>query len=134
MHGEMLYLLDTNVVISILAGKSPLTMPLRIDPPIALSVITEIELLSFDLLSVQEESAIRSFLASADIIYLSPHIKDITVQLRRKHRIKTPDAIIAATALYKKAVLVTEDRTLLRLKDISALSMPRFSEILLENS
>jgi predicted nucleic acid-binding protein len=129
MHGDMLYLLDTNVIISILADKTPLSLPMRFDPPIALSVITEIELLSFDLLSEKEDYAIRSFLAAADITYLNPHIKDITIQLRRKHGIKTPDAIIAATALHRKAVLVTEDRTLLRLKEIPAITMARFSAI-----
>jgi hypothetical protein len=130
MSGDKQYILDTNVVISILADKMSFTGSLRFDPLIAISVITEIELLSFSRLSVHEETVIKAFLATADITYINPLIKDITILLRRKHGIKTPDAIIAATAMHRKAILVTDDRELLRLKETKAISATRFSEIL----
>lgn len=79
---------------------------------------------------MNEEAGIRGFLKTAGIIYINPDIKDIAIQLRRKHGIRTPDAIIAATAIYHKVILVTDDRILLRLKEINSISTARFSEIL----
>lgn len=130
MSGEKTFLLDTNAIIAILADKVPTTGTLNVDPLIAISVITEIELLSFSRLSINEETGIKAFLESTNVIYINPDIKDISIQLRRKHGIKTPDAIIAATAINSKAILITDDRVLLRLKECNAISTARFSEIL----
>jgi predicted nucleic acid-binding protein len=52
MSGEKKYLFDTNAIIAILADKVPVMGTLRVDPLIAISVITEIELLSFSRLSM----------------------------------------------------------------------------------
>jgi predicted nucleic acid-binding protein len=130
MSGEKKYLLDTNAIIAILADKVPAIGTLRVDPLIAISVITEIELLSFSRLSINEETGIKAFLETGSIIYINPDIKDISIQLRRKHGIKTLDAIIAATAINYKALLVTDDRVLLRLKECKAISTTHFSEII----
>jgi predicted nucleic acid-binding protein len=38
-----------------------------------------------------------------------PEIEDRTIQLRRQHRLKLPDALIAATALYCSACVMTRN-------------------------
>ena len=83
----------------------------------------------FSRLSINEEAGIKAFLETASIIYINLDIKNISIQLRRKHGIKTPDAVIAATAINCKVILVTDDRVLLRLKECNAISTTRFSEL-----
>ncbi|MGH8476868.1 MAG: PIN domain-containing protein, partial [Methylococcales bacterium] len=71
--------------------------------------ITEIELLSFPDLQVGEEQRIRDFLAVADRVAISEPIRDQAIALRRLHRLKVPDAIVAATAIVANAVLFSND-------------------------
>jgi predicted nucleic acid-binding protein len=106
------YLLDTNVVIYLQKGL--LAAPL---PPgrFALSIITEIELRSFSGLTEAQEDALKGLFASLSIIPLDGAVKEETIRLRRQHQIKTPDAIIAATALTQGAAFLTNDERLLNL-------------------
>jgi len=114
------YLLDTNVVIYLQKGL--LAAPL---PPgrFALSVITEIELRSFSGLTEAQERALKALLDSMSIIPLDDAIKEETIRLRRECRIKTPDAIIAATALTQGAVLLTNDHRLQTLPGLKAVTV-----------
>lgn len=52
-------------------------------------------------------------LDSNTIIYLSKKL----IKIREENKIKLPDAIICATALYKKAKLITNDEKLSFLYD-----------------
>jgi predicted nucleic acid-binding protein len=74
-----------------------------------ISVIVKIELLTWvpDQSDLEEKVAI--FVEDSTVIGLSAAIIDETVRLRRKYRLKTPDAIIAATALVYKCVIVTDN-------------------------
>lgn len=47
----------------------------------------------------------------------TPLIK-LSVEIRKLHKLKLPDAIIAATAIRNKAVLVTEDKQFLGVKNL----------------
>jgi predicted nucleic acid-binding protein len=101
------FLLDTNVVIYLLGGR--LKQPL---PPgeFGVSVITEIELLSFHALSQADEMAVRDFLDAIRRYPLTDAIRDRTVTLRKQFRLKLPDALIAATALDAGATLLSNDQ------------------------
>ena len=44
-------------------------------------------------------------------------IMERAILLRRKHRLKIPDAIVAATALFHNIPLLTADRVFERVKD-----------------
>ncbi len=74
-----------------------------------ISIITKIELLSW----VTEEKSLYQkieIFAEDSIIYpLSDEIASRTIELRRKYKLKTPDAIIAATALVNKLTLLTDN-------------------------
>ncbi|MEY3759783.1 MAG: hypothetical protein RIR39_1274 [Pseudomonadota bacterium] len=109
-------ILDTNVVLYFLAGRLREPLP---QANIYISVITEIELLSYPLLSVESESEINDFLADVTIVDLSKHIKQAAISLRRQYRLKLPDAIIVATASYLNAELLTNDIKLLNIPELS---------------
>lgn len=114
------YLLDTNVVIYLQKGL--LAAPL---PPgrFALSVITEIELRGFSGLTEAEEETLSALFDSVSIIPLDDAVKEETIRLRRQCRIKTPDAIIAATALTQGAVLLTNDDRLRKVPGLNTLTL-----------
>jgi hypothetical protein len=90
------------------------------------SVITEIELLSYPLLDIQTEQKIRDFLAKLTLTNLDEPIKTKAIQLRRQHTLKLPDAIIAATALTLKVPLFSNDLRLNRLSDLDCRQLKMF--------
>ncbi len=100
-------IIDTNVLIYWYKqdGIGNIAMAKSISP--IFSVITKIEALGFKDLSVKEAKIINSLLNTGLLAELSSEIVDITIKLRQKHRIKTPDAIIAATAIVYNAELWT---------------------------
>ena len=82
------------------------------DSDLFVSEITEIELLSFWNIPAQEEADILRLLSDVVIIPVIPEIKRETIAFRRASRCKTPDSIIAATAIILDAVLVTQEAKL----------------------
>jgi len=78
-----------------------------------ISVITEMELLSFHAISPVEEAAIRAFLDEVTVIPLNDDVKQKTIAFRRATNCKLPDSIIATAALLLDAEMVTEDGKLL---------------------
>jgi len=102
----MNFLLDTNAIIYLVNGRLGSGVP---GGRYGVSVITEIELLSFPDLQLDEEQHIRAFLAVCDRVAISEPIRDQAIVLRRQHRLKIPDAIIAATAMVANAVLFSND-------------------------
>jgi len=104
------FLLDTNVVIYFLGGRLKLALP---EGEFGVSVITEIELLSYPTLLPADEQVVRGFLNEVVRYPLSDSIRDRTIALRRQFRLKLPDALIAATALDVDAVLLSNDQRLL---------------------
>lgn len=101
------FLLDTNAVIYLVSGRLVFPLP---DGQYSVSIITEIELLSFSGLSAEEEQKIRELLLLLDRVHLTDAVRDETIRLRRKNRLKLPDAIIAASALTHDAILLTNDQ------------------------
>lgn len=108
-------LLDTNAVLYLLGGKL-----LFEDLPsgnYCVSFISELELLSYHSLG-DEEKNIRNFLNSIKIIDVSKQIKNATINIRQKYRLKLPDAIICATALVLDAIIVTNDKEMYKVKEL----------------
>lgn len=87
------------------------------------SVITEIELLSFSRLTKDEENAIKESLKLLERLTLTAEIAQKTILLRRKYNLKTPDAIIAATAWQHGATLLSNDLQLTRIEEIQVSSL-----------
>lgn len=110
------FVLDTNAVIYLLGGK--LAEPL---PPgrYALSVISEMELLSYPGLSADEETAIRQLLGFITRLPLGDAERDVAIALRKTLRLKLPDAVIAASALNWGAVLLSNDTRLVQVPGLA---------------
>ena len=121
MNGNPFLVLDTNVVLYHLGNR--LQNPLE-KKRYAISIITEIELLSYPKIQADEIKIIQDFIAQTTVIELRNSIKIETVGLRKKYRLKVPDAIIAATALRVKSPLLTNDKKLLNISEIETRSVP----------
>jgi predicted nucleic acid-binding protein len=91
---------DTNIVIYLLKGL--LTRPLPRGEYL-LSVISELELRSFHGLDAASQSWLNAFLSDISIVELDERVKQNTVRLLRVHRLRLPDAIIAARSLLRIA-------------------------------
>ncbi|WP_446340515.1 type II toxin-antitoxin system VapC family toxin [Coleofasciculus chthonoplastes] len=117
---QNLIVLDTNVVLYFLGGR--LTNPLP-SGQYFVSVITEIELLSYPSFSSDEEVQIRDFLAKLIVVELESNIKDLAITFRKQYKLRLPDAIIAATAQVLNATLFTNDVKLTNLTEINTQSV-----------
>lgn len=105
----MKFVLDTNVVIYALRQPGVEKLP---DGLYFYSVITEIELLSWPDITAHEETIFRSFLSRMQPIALDAAVTSRCIALRRDHRLKLPDAMVAASAQVNDAVLLTNDMRL----------------------
>ena len=108
------YLWDTNIVIYYLQQQFPLSTEVFMDnlvneaPPV-ISAITEIELLCWKAATKKDMEVLHSFINDTMVIELEQPIKYKTADLRQKHNLKLPDAIIAATALVYDLALVSRN-------------------------
>jgi predicted nucleic acid-binding protein len=107
------YLADTNVVIDLVLGKLPPASASWLDTKlaaqqIAISVITRIELLG-KLVPAPEAAFLQAFVQSVAVLPLDEPTTQHTIRLRQQHRIKLPDAIIAATVLAHGLPLLTRN-------------------------
>ncbi|MEO8733463.1 MAG: type II toxin-antitoxin system VapC family toxin [Flavobacteriales bacterium] len=109
-------LLDTNIVLYLLNGDDALEEMLQ-GATVFLSVITKVELLSRPGMTEPGEKVVRDLLEQAKLMEFSNVIQERTIQLRRKYRLKLPDAVIAATAAFLNVQLITADKQFAKLKD-----------------
>jgi len=120
------YLIDTNVIANFtsekFSGKAMDFLANVIDETPNISVITKIEALSWHSALIQEEANIKSFVNYSNIIALSDMIVDECIIIRRNARMKTPDAIIAATAIVNGLTLLTSDADFNRIPNLRILN------------
>jgi predicted nucleic acid-binding protein len=108
------YLLDTNIVIYYLQKQFSPEVENQLDSLVFinqpnLSVITEIELLCWENTNENDILVLNNFILESRVIELDESIKSKTVEIRRKYKLKLPDAIIAATAISFDFTLVTRN-------------------------
>lgn len=112
MNGNRRIVLDTNAVISFLAGNLALAEQLEHAEYVGISIIVYLEFLAFDGLSVSDRDCFYRFCERVDVVALSAEDDELLTQalsLRTNNNMKLPDAIIGATALTRNALLVTND-------------------------
>jgi len=115
MNGNSI-LLDTNTVLYLLGGK--ISTDFLPEGVYYISFITELELLSYPNISETESNTIQQFINGIDIIDINKTIKTKTIELRKKYKLKLPDAIICATAVYLEATLITSDKKLKKVSEL----------------
>ena len=110
MNGR--FLLDTNAVVGLLKGNASLIQTLQAATWVGISVITELEFLSFPGLSATDESLFQQFKSRVEVIDLqSSDDKLLTriIEIRKSGKVKLPDAIIAAMTIESNATLLSQD-------------------------
>jgi predicted nucleic acid-binding protein len=105
-------LFDTNIIIYYFNG---IITDSRIDKifkeSFNISIITKIEFLSWQKLKedkVLEQKAL-AFISHANVYELTDEIADKVIDIRQHYKVKTPDAIIGATALVHGFDIVTNN-------------------------
>jgi predicted nucleic acid-binding protein len=100
-------LIDTNILIDYLNAVPEARAELSLHSDKAISIITWMEVMvgaSPDLVAPT-----RDFLSGFDVVGLDKRIAERAVGLRRRHKIKLPDAVIWASAQECAMLLVTRD-------------------------
>ena len=107
------YLLDSNTIIDYIAGlysgKAKQWLNHIIDEEIVVSVITKIEVLSFDPDKDDNYPILVDFFEASTILELSDSVVNKTIAIRQKQKIKLPDSVIASTALVNGLVLISRN-------------------------
>jgi predicted nucleic acid-binding protein len=106
------FLMDTNAVIDFLGNKLPISgmkfLSGVVDAIPNVSVVTKIELLGFNA-SEENYKILSNFINDATVLDLSNKVVEKTIEIRKKHKTKLPDAIIAATALVNDLALISRN-------------------------
>jgi predicted nucleic acid-binding protein len=106
------FIIDTNVISHYFSGRIPVNALTFIDSVIDavpnLSLISKIELLSWKTEDNIEEK-IKHFIDDSNVFDVTDSIVARCIELRRNYKIKTPDALIAATALVLECTLITNN-------------------------
>jgi predicted nucleic acid-binding protein len=108
------YIWDTNIVIYYLQQQFPPAPEKFIDSIInetrpVISAITEIELLCWKASTEKDLEVIQNFIEDALVVELEQPIKYKTADIRKRYKIKLPDAIIAATAMVYDLAIITRN-------------------------
>lgn len=115
------YLIDTNIIIYILKREIPLVkineIAQIIDDSFNISAISKVEALGWNKLTAEDKKTTYNFLKQAEIFAITDKIIELAIRIRQNSNIKTPDAIIAATAVSNNLILLTRNS-----KDFSKIS------------
>ena len=108
-----MFVLDTNILILYLR-KDPLVSEwlekhILHGERFTISILSVTELFSYPALQDSERLSIDQFLRDMLILELDMSIARLAARYRREHKLKTVDALIAATAYILHATLVTRD-------------------------
>jgi predicted nucleic acid-binding protein len=114
------YLVDTNVLVYILQG-NPCVQYFAQEDMLAVSCITEMEILGKFQISEEEKRIVERMLSRCFIIDINYYIKQLAITIRRHAHVKLPDALIAATAMQQNLTLVTADRGFSKIADLDFL-------------
>jgi len=101
-------LFDTNILIDYLAGHKPADRELKRFDQGFISVVTWFEVL-VGAQSGDEEAVVRRFLDGFRCVSVTREVAARAVELRRRRRLRLPDAIIWATAGECDCLLVTRN-------------------------
>ena len=119
------YLLDSNIVIDLMASETELPMTSLV---VWISVISIVELSrSRVLTSFEIDTYLKSYL-HADVSIVDLEMAHQARFIRSYTALKVPDALIAATAELKNLTLVTEDKQLSRVAGRNVINRETFMQ------
>ena len=110
-------IVDTNIIIYAFQGNNYI-IDLIEGENLAISFITEIELLSWPKLTEQEILELKKFIHSCRVIEYSSSLKELVISIRKKYNLKMSDAFIAASAILDESPLLSGDNIFSKVKEI----------------
>jgi predicted nucleic acid-binding protein len=110
-------LLDTNAVLYLLNGDETLAVFLT-GQEICISIITEIELLSFRKITEVERKKLVHFVSLIQVLPLNDQVKNHAIEIRKTSQLKIPDSIIAGTSMAFQIPVLSSDKQLKTVKEI----------------
>ena len=120
------YLIDNNIISNFFSGnfskKTMIFIASIIDETPNISVITQIEALSWISTDKNKEGIVKEFINDSNVLNLNSEIISQTIKIRRNRKIKTPDAIFAATAIVNDYILITNDSDFDRIENLQLLN------------
>lgn len=119
------HVLDTNAIVALLQGNIQLTALLKNADWLGISVISKIEFLVFPGLTQDDREIFDQFLQRVevlDLVSIDAVLIEKIIEIRQEHRLKLPDAVIAAIAIQNSANLVTADREFVRVTGLTILN------------
>lgn len=116
MSGSNL-LVDSNILIYLLNGDETIESILE-DSTVFLSFINKIELLSFQNTTSRQQQIIEEIIHNTTVIQSNDYIIEEAILLRKKYKLKTPDAIVLATSIFLEMPLLTADVRLFKIKEV----------------
>jgi predicted nucleic acid-binding protein len=119
MSGSNLFV-DTNILLLLLNGNHTIAESIS-EQHIFISFITELELLGHKGITTSEQKVIKRLLNECVVIDINENIKKEVVKIRQQKKIKLPDAIIAATAIYLDLPLLSADKDFSRIDHLNLL-------------
>ena len=106
------YLLDTNALIALLSGNFHVVSLLNDAEWIGISILNQLEFLSYKNLSDRDTTLFLSFIKRIEVVDVAKNNTDLleySVKIRQKSKLKLADSVIAATAIVNNATIVTKD-------------------------
>lgn len=125
------FLIDNNVISNFFSGlfteKGMNFIAEVLDQTPIISVITEIEALSWINPDKSKEQIVKAFVQDATILSLTPAVVAQCINIRRSQKIKTPDAIMAATAIVHNLTLITSDSDFNKINGLQVIDPSKIS-------
>lgn len=103
------WLLDTNIIIYMVKNELDLSLFTKENDTLYISSVSYMECLGYNFSNAMEEQIITELCNGFEHILIENKIIKQTIEIRKKHKIKLPDAIIAATAIINKLPLVSHN-------------------------
>ena len=118
------YLIDTSAVIKYLNGTFPETalgfLDAVVDDESSISFISKIELQVWAPENPDDLLIYQQFVANSVIFGIDEHVVSETIRVRKTHKIKLPDALIAATAIVNNLTLIADnDKDFLKISGLN---------------
>ena len=117
------FLVDTNFLIHI-SLNSDLVTPF-LDYSYGISYISEIELLGVFSINEENKKNAQNLIDNCYILEMNTEVKEQTILLKQKYKLKLPDVIIAATAIIYKLPFLTSDADFKNIKELNLIFLEK---------
>ena len=104
-----MYLIDSNILIYAREAGNSFLDTFVLAESAAVSEISLAEVLSYPGLTETQERDYEQVFAKIRMLTVSQSVWRTAAQIRKKHRCKLADAVVAATAIQEKLILVTRN-------------------------